>query len=468
MAEYNNTNKEIDILKALGNVLRHKLFVFIVACLTAAAAVGYSLLFVKPAYRTASTLAVTDSRSSNGVILNLQNSIELAGVLCTMINSEEMQTAVCKEMGVEELPGTISASVIEDTNFFVMSATASSPRDSYLLFETLSEVYPQFTESVTGNAVVNVLEPAEVPQEPAGSASPLKTAAMGFLVGALLAAAITVIAFCVKDGITDKNDVTRLLNLPVAASVPYEKNGASKKRRRVSVIDSLRSLNFTEAYRDLRVTVETARAKNGASAIVVASACKKEGKTTVAANLAIALAQMGRHVLLLDFDFANPSVSAFFGASVPENAQLSDYLSESDESNKIIRKFRELPLYIAGNRFPAASFDLVTSKQAASLIAQARQRYDYVIIDTPAVSEKTDACNIAEFADAVLLVVRQEYADVHTVQNTLHALKNTGSDVLGCVLNFSAPYGRKVKRVYGGYSAIIRTDETERRVKHAK
>ena len=455
-----NCERTVSIGGVLRCVLKKRAGVLLSGCVLALCSVIFFSFISKPSYTTTATFAVTNTRSSSSTMAAFQSNQELADVLTKLLSSDTLNKTVCTNLGIEEFPGEISASAIAETNFFTLSVSADSPRDSYLYFKVVEQAYPQLSQTVVANAVVTRIKAPVIPQKPSSGAGTLKTTVLAFLLGAFAYAFIIAVLYITRNTVKSASAAEKLTDCKVIAQIPFEEQNGSKRKNRISVIDLKRSFAFSSAYEALRASVETAAANSGLRTIVVTSAGDEEGKTSVAANLALSLSLIGKHVLLLDCNFLNPKIAEFFGVEIPSDAQLSSYLSGDPNTGKIIRKFKEMPLYIAGSSKPAqGSSDIVMSSRIKSFIEKAGQRYDYIIMDTPAIESRLDAAELADISDASILVVRGDCSDASSVSEAVRILSGKNAELIGIVYNFSDKAIFSDKTEYGAYR------KSERRAK---
>jgi len=220
---------------------------------------------------------------------------------------------------------------------------------------------------------------------------------------------------------------------------------------------------FSEAFRSLRTSILHSSAGRRMKTLLVTSAAKGDGKTTIVYNLGVAFAQQGAKVLLIDGDMRNPHLHEGFG--VLRSPGLSEFLSrERGVEADVVRhpKLDNLFLLPAGI-LPALASELVGSKRFQALLQNCASQYDYVLIDSPPVMAVTDAAIIAANADAVLAVVRSHRTTRPVLVGLAQALERTQVPVLGFVLNdVQNPSQDGLHGVYGYVEA-----QDERRSLHA-
>lgn len=207
----------------------------------------------------------------------------------------------------------------------------------------------------------------------------------------------------------------------------------------------------SEAFYNLHMGILFADAVHTVRAIVVTSAQPGEGKSTVAANLAVVTARAGERVILVDADLRRPILHDLFG--LPPAPGLSDlYLagpnSDIESAARIAASLRQtvvpnLRLLAAGQDAPNPA-ELLASARTAALLAALREQADVIIVDTPAIGLLADAVILASHADGAILVVRANGPRRDLVRGALHKLTSVNARVLGFVLNMAdAPGGRQ-------------------------
>jgi capsular exopolysaccharide synthesis family protein len=202
----------------------------------------------------------------------------------------------------------------------------------------------------------------------------------------------------------------------------------------------------SEAYRSLRTSLLYAVANAPPTVILITSPGLMDGKSTTCANLAVVLAQAGKETLVIDGDLHEPSLHKIFG--VPNvNGMVNVLSGEYDLSEMCTEPFPGLKVLSTGP-IPPNPTELLISGRLAPLIGQARQLFDYVLIDSPPTELVSDPMIIATQADAVILVLNSEETGKGSLHKAMRNLEAVGANVLGTVIN-KAP---KAKPGRYGYS----------------
>lgn len=189
-----------------------------------------------------------------------------------------------------------------------------------------------------------------------------------------------------------------------------------------------------EAYRSLRFNIEFSVFDREVKTIAITSANRGEGKTTTALNLAVANAQIGKKVILLDADLRKPSIHLTFGGDY--NKGLTNFLANHSAANEIIRdSYIDNLSIIKSGPIPSNPSELLASKQMNSLLDELKQNYDLIIVDTPPILMLTDAKILAAKCDGVLLVIEYGKVKRKAAQKVREELMLAKSNLIGVVLN---------------------------------
>jgi len=201
----------------------------------------------------------------------------------------------------------------------------------------------------------------------------------------------------------------------------------------------------SEAFRMLQTNLRYFNSDHSIKVIVISSAVPKEGKSTIAANLAFSISQIGRRVLLVDGDFRNPSQNKIWEVAneVGLSNVIRDKLNLDNAVKEIVPNFY---LMTVGEQMNNPS-TLIGSGQMAVFVAQAAQKYDFVVIDTPPLTVAADATILGKLATGILFVVRPGVADTNSISIAKDLLEKANQNVLGVAMN-----GISAKQQYYDYA----------------
>lgn len=220
------------------------------------------------------------------------------------------------------------------------------------------------------------------------------------------------------------------------------------KHDRKHILSSKSGFYIQEAYRALRTNVNFAFATTeGCKVLMVTSALQSEGKSITALNLAIALGQTDKKVLIIDCDLRRPRMARLMNINAP--AGLSNLLIDLNQLDVAVVSSEEygIDMILAGD-IPPNPAELLSSGRMQKLLTMLRERYDYVIIDSPPVDLVVDAVALSRQCDGVLFVVRADQSERGAVIYGMEQLEYAGANVIGFVFNGATS---ETARGYGKY-----------------
>ena len=299
----------------------------------------------------------------------------------------------------------------------------------------------------TGSRALNtlhVLEPASLPTEPVDSRTLLVLALAAVLGGVLATAGAYALEF-LDDNVAKVTQVERL-GLMALGSVPLVHGAADEADRLVMFND--RHSAAAEAYRVLRTNLQFASVDRPLHLVQVSSPNVGEGKSMTAANLSIAIAQLGQKVILVDGDLHQPTQHRYF--QVLNNVGVTTALLGNLEQVDRMFKTTALPnlQLLPSGPLPPNPAELLGSKRMQELLDVLKQKADIVVVDSPPVTVISDAVMLSTRMDGVILVMRAGRTRLENARNALNALKQVHARVLGVVLNGT---GRSTQDYYYRY-----------------
>ncbi len=320
------------------------------------------------------------------------------------------------------------------------------------------------------SANIEIIDPAQAPSEPS-EPKPATATLIGLAAGLLCGAVVALGLESVDDSVRTPEEAEQASGLPVLAAIPrlqLASRGflASLPGRSQPVGEEWdRSLMFREpaslAAEAYRSACHSLLLASGTAPRVIAfvSASPLEGKTTTAVNCAIALAQHGTKVLLVDADLRRPSLHEFFGLEL--NPGLRDAVSAEPGEDLAWEVAQQPGLWVLPAGDAHGGSRALDARAIAPLIRRWRERYDYVVIDTPPASLVSDALVLSAAADAAVFVVRSGMTSRRAIRRTRDALQRAHANVSGILLNAvqdSYQYGsrasglRSAEAYYGGHN----------------
>ena len=428
-----------DPIVLVRDVLKRWLIILLAAVMVGVGAYIHTDSSYVPSYRTNTIFVVTSRGSSTTVYSNLTSTSNVASLFTELLNSSIMRHAIMEEMRVSTLDAQIVTSVIPNTNLITMTVTSGNPRTAFLAAQAIIDHHESLTYSVVDGIVMEVLQYPVVPTAPmnyANASGEMKR--MSVLAGIAAAALLAVLSY-MRDTVRSGNEAQAKLDCDYLGDIPHEKKYKTilsqirRKKTSILIENPLTSFKYVETIRKLRRRVE--QHMDGEKVVMVTSLLENEGKSTVAVNLALAMAKKHDRVLLIDCDLRKPACHAIleqqkFASGIKEVLQSKASLADS-----VLRYKRTKMYMLLGRKGDQNVGDLIASERMEKLLEWARRNYDYVVLDMPPMSAASDAEGMTGLADACLLVVRQNTAMAPALNKAIASLEGQRAKLLGCVLN---------------------------------
>ncbi len=440
---------------------------YIIAVLAGICCVGftlYSYAAYTPQYTAAATFTVTpkgDSLSAYTSISSNASTQQLEKTFPYIITSAPLTRVVAEDLGLSDVPGTLTATAVEDTNLFTITVTSSNYETAYNVLKSVINNYPSVAEYVVGATDLVLVVPPSASSTPINPISYREKALIGTAVGALLGLLIVFFLENLNHTVRHPDEIRKLLNNQRLGSiVKVVKKKSSHSTGSLTIDDAHTDPRFKESVFSIRNKIIKLCADQKINSVMVASTTTNEGKTTVAANLAIALAKKHYRTVIIDCDLRNPTVRQQL--NIPESCSLGivDVITGGCSLQDAIVKTKKNGLYVLPGTIPVNNAsELMGSKQLADLVAALEKIFDYVVIDVPPVGIVSDALEMKDYVGGLVFVVRQDYAKVSKILDSISLFGYSKIKILGCIFNMASGvlstrgYGRYGYNSYGGYGS---------------
>ena len=395
-----------------------------------------------PVYQSSAVFSVSAGFSSSTDILSHSTYLDsnaaaqLSATFPYVLQSDRMQLLLQQELGDQRAPVSLSASSVADAALFTLTATGSDPQAVYDTLLAAIEVYPAAATTILGDTQIQVIDqPVEPSAAPINANTALQTGIRRGVVGLVLGLVLVALLSLTRRTVHSAEDLHRLISLSCLSSIPAVRRGKRTRREAPSLLltHAGTGSDFSEAMRNLSLKLQRITSKHGAKVVLITSTVPGEGKTTVASNLALALAAEGKRVILIDGDLRKQSLKPLFGIGAHSDG-LVEVLSGK------AKNFRLLPvpdsglLLLSGDGTVAQPQRLLGSPRMGQILELLRQKLDYILIDTPPAGVLSDAAALAKYADGAIYVVRQDMANSVQIVNSVQSLSGA-VPLYGCVLN---------------------------------
>jgi polysaccharide biosynthesis transport protein len=350
--------------------------------------------------------------------------------------------AIQKRIGsVEGELRTVNATIGRLPDDSAEQRAAIAQRDS--LFGELAGLRIQLASiTTTPGAVGEIIEPANLPLRPASPNLPMN-AVGGLFLGLLLAAALAVLRDRSVQALGGRQGFERQLDRPVLGAIPNDTSSDKRAGRVVSLEDP--ESPVTEAYRALATKLPVLAKRHDSRVVMVLSPSAGEGKSLVAANLAVTLAEEGRTVLLISADTRKPRIHQLFGLN--DEVGLLNVLADDVPINEAWQPVSLRHPWDPASEEPARLYVLPSghaisqsvralgADAVANLLKVQREQFDFVLLDAPPALLVADALAIATAVDGILVVADARTTKPEAIRRLLEQLEHVGAHVLGGVLN---------------------------------
>ena len=358
---------------------------------------------------------------------------------------------------------SIVSSNTDESNFFSVTISTHDYESVNPLLEAFQAVYPKWVSKTNGTVELQIVDKAASSGRPVNVNSLAAILAKGFLAGLVVCFALaTVYLFSVRT-IRKESDMKRITSSRCISCIPevVPKKRSSNKKLKLLITNKRIDWVFKQAILMTQSRLQQIMRRTGDKVLLITSTIPSEGKTTTSVNLALAFAQEGMKVALLDGDLRQPSVSELM--KLPEGPGLAEYF-RGENTPEEIRVVKDGVTFFRAGRKKGKISGLIDEKRMNSLLEQLRKEYDVILMDAAPSYVFSDAIILSSYADKVLYVVRVDKADAKEIQAGMHSFeeeKLTGyvinRDMGGDISQSGYGYGRYGK--YQKYRKYAELDE---------
>jgi capsular exopolysaccharide synthesis family protein len=354
----------------------------------------------------------------------------------------------------EELAERVTASSPLNTVLIDVAVEDTSPQ---LAADTVNAIGASFSDLVVtqleapaggGPSLVKIetIESAIPPVDPASPNIPLNLA-LGLLIGLIIGCGVALLRYTLDNRIHGSHDVEHVTKSPILGGISFDPGA---KKRPLIVHGDPRNPR-AESFRSLRTNLQFVNLDSGSRCFVVTSSLPGEGKTTTACNLAIALAETGAKVAIVDGDLRLPRIAdtmALEGA-----AGLTDVLIGRADIEDVLQPWGRGELYVLpAGRVPPNPSELLGSKTMSAVLETLNATFDYVIIDAPPLLPVTDAAILSKLTGGAIVITAVGRTRKNELEAAMRSLEHIGSRVLGVVMTMLPTKGPDAYG-YGNYGA---------------
>lgn len=395
-------------------------------------------------------------------------SITMANTLKYILKGRSLLTKVLEGIDSNNISlGTLEKCIkvehITDTCIIELSVTTRTAELSEKIAKLIVANYKPIVEKKYPDSVLTVCDDPSKPTVPDKDTSTVIVGGIGAIIGILIVFVWLIIRDLSDDTVKSAEDITERLDLNVMGAVSFVNKDKNKtedgKEQKLLISEKTASFSFVETYKAIRTKIETLAGKKSYKTFFVTSTAENEGKTTVATNIAVALAKNGKSVLLIDADLRKPAIANMLDMSEKRNCGLADIINGNKSLSDCVTYIDKYKFYmIACSKSTREPTELLSAPKMESFLEEAEKEFDYIIIDTPPAGLVADASIIARYSDAGIFVIRENGVGMEQIALAVSDIVEAGTPIAGCVYNCvdtssGKAYGRsKYKRRYGyGY-----------------
>jgi capsular exopolysaccharide synthesis family protein len=423
-------------------ILRRNWILIIATALAGLMAGAAVSMLAKPTYTAETQLFVAIQSSGSVQDLQQGNTFGQARVqsyVKTVGSPIVLQPAI-DSLGLavtaEDLADRVKATTDVNTVLIKISVTDGSPSQAAAIAQAVASslvktVDTLETPTTGGESPVNlsVITPAKAPLNPSAP-NTRANIMLGLILGLGCGLGAALLRTTMDSRIRGEADLRLVTTAPLLGGISFDQDATRKPLLTQAPTQGPRA----ESFRQLRTNLQFANVSGAARTILVTSSLPGEGKSTTATNLAIAKAQAGQTVCLIDADLRRPMVNEYLG--LDRNAGLTTALIGAAEVNDVLQPWGEENLFVlTSGQIPPNPSELLGSREMRDLIAHLEEFFDAIIIDAPPLLPVTDAAVLSQHVGGVVVVVGSQKLKRQDLEKALNALELVNANVLGFVLN---------------------------------
>ncbi|TYP87187.1 polysaccharide biosynthesis tyrosine autokinase [Blastococcus xanthinilyticus] len=438
-------------------------FLPVIGLLLGGAVGAATALAMTPTYTSSTQLFVTstDATSTTAAFQGSQFSQNRVASYVQLITSERLAVQVIDaggfDLDADEVQQRIDASVVPDTTVLDIVVTDTSPERAQQLAEAVAAEFADLVDEVEATTTtpvepdvepvttvpvkVTVLDSPEIPEDPAAP-NLYVNIAVGVLIGLVIGLLLAYARVRMDRSVRDASVAAAAAGAPVIGTITRDRSLEDEH-----VLGRRSRSRNAESFRQLRTNLQFLDVDTPPRVIMVSSAVAAEGKSTLAANLAVALAEAGHRVTLVEADLRHPRVATYLG--LVDGTGVTSVLSGAADLDDVLQSYRDGTLSVLpAGKVPPNPSELLASARLRTLVDRLRAANDFVIVDTPPLLLVADGAAVAPAMDGVLLSVRTGRTRRDELEQAVALLRRVGARTLGVVLNL-APGSALPGRGYG-------------------
>ena len=462
--------EDIDIKRILEIIFSKKIFIILILLLSITLGYVYSYYYKKPEYKSSVTiLLVADENRVDKELTQTDLSINssLISTYSSIAKSTNVIQKTIENLGLNisasKLQKSIEATQIEKTQFLKITVKNENPEVAKNIANELAKVFTEQIKEIYNLENISIVDEAEVESQPC-NINHIKDIIIFTFAGMIVSAILVMVIYIFDDTIKDEKDIERNIKLKNIGTLPVDKENNEL------IIENNPKSHIVECIKTLRTNILYTTNKKS---ILITSSRQKEGKSWVSNNLAVALAQADKKVILVDTDLRKENNrNEIF--NVEKGEGLSDFIKEiSDDklenlekSKKYIKETQIPNLHILQNgTLPPNPAELITSENMKRLLNLLKSMYDIVLLDGTPCMVVSDSIALSSMVDSTILVTESKKTKINDLKKTKKLIEEVNGKILGVITNKSEIqkgkyYGKRYGYYYG--SELKESEKTEK------
>ena len=451
--------EDIDIKRILEIIFSKKIFIILILLLSIILGYVYSYYYKKPEYQSSvKILLVADENKTNKELT--QTDLNINSSLISTYSSIAKSTNVIEKtinnlglnISVSKLQKNIEAKQIDNTQFLKITVKDENAETAKDIANELSKVFTEQIKEIYNLENISIVDKAEIESIPC-NVNHAKDMILFTGIGLFISMVVIMIIYFFDDTIKNEKEIEKSIKLKSIGTLPRDKD------KEELITENNPKSHIVESIKTIRTNILYATNKK---VILLTSSKEKEGKTWVANNLAVAFAQAGKKIILVDANLrkANDYSKVF---DIEKGEGLSDFIKEISEeklenlekSRKYIKETKIPNLHILENgTIPPNPAELISSSNMKKLLDVLKSMYDIVLLDgTPCLSV-ADSIALSSMVDGTILVAENKKTKIAELKKAKKLIEDVNGNILGVITNKSEIqkgkyYGKKYGYYYG-------------------
>ena len=465
--------EDIDIKRILEIIFSKKIFIILILLLSMTLGYVYSYYYKQPEYKSSVTiLLVADENKVNKEVtqtdLNINSS--LISTYSSIAKSTNVMQKTINNLGLEmsaaKLQKSVEAVQIDKTQFLKITVKNSNPETAKNIANELAKVFTEQIKDIYNLENISIVDEAEIENTPF-NVNHTKDMIIFACAGIFLSAILVMAIYLLDDTIKDEKQIERNIKLQSLGRLPID------KEKNELIIENNPKSHIVESIKTIRTNILYA---NNKKTILITSSRPNEGKSWIINNLAVAFAQTGKKVILVDTDLRKENNrNEIF--NVEKGEGLSDFIKEISfdklenlsKTKKYIKETKIPSLHMLQNgTIPPNPAELISSENMKRLLDLLKSMYDVVLLDGTPCMVVSDSIALSSMVDSTILIAESKKTKTNDLKKTKKLIEDVNGKILGVITNKAEIqggkyYGKKYGYYYGSEAKELGKIEKEQK-----